>query len=267
MRRIVAGLITGLVVAAVFSVSPPASASVQLVPSYFYPTGNPNPWNVMCGSMSKSGSGSIAILNPASGPGRRANPAYAAALADCHLDGQRVIGYVATRDTRQSIAKLEKEIDAYFSFYPTIDGIFLDNMAQVPTARASCKRCTMTVEAYYSMLYVHVHDKGPNVTVFANPGAPATTSWQLSTPAADGVVTFEGSSASYQTYAPPPWVLDEPADKIANIVYGAPISSLASDCSTAAGDNAGLLYVTDLNLRPNPYDALPTYWTTETATC
>ena len=34
-------LVTGLVVAAVFSVSPSAFASVQLVPSYFYPTGTP----------------------------------------------------------------------------------------------------------------------------------------------------------------------------------------------------------------------------------
>jgi hypothetical protein len=260
-------LAIGLVVAAVFSVSPSAFASVQLVPSYFYPTGTPNPWTVMCSDMSKADSGSIAIMNPANGPGHKADPNYAAALADCHLDGQRVIGYVATRYTRTSIEKLEEDVDAYFSFYPTIDGIFLDNMAQDPTSKASCKGCTMTVESYYSTLYNYVHSKATNVTVVGNPGAPATTSWQLSAPVADAVVTFEGSSASYQTYAPPLWVLEEPANKIANLVYAAPATVLASDCSTAADDNAGLLYVTDLNLKPNPYDALPSYWTTETATC
>ena len=125
----------------------------------------------------------------------------------------------------------------------------------------------MTVESYYSTLYAYVHDKATKVTVVGNPGAPATSSWQLSTPVTDAVVTFEGSSASYQTYAPPLWVLEEPANKIANLVYAAPATALASDCSIAADDNAGLLYVTDLSLKPNPYDALPSYWTTETSTC
>ena len=140
-------------------------------------------------------------------------------------------------------------------------------MAQEPAAKAKCKGCTMTVESYYSTLYTYVHDKATNVTVVGNPGAPATSSWQLSTPVTDAVVTFEGSSASYQTYAPPLWVLEEPANKIANLVYAAPATALASDCSIAADDNAGLLYVTDLSLKPNPYDALPSYWTTETSTC
>ncbi len=260
-------LVIGLVVAAVFSVSPSAFAGVLLVPSYFYPTGNPNPWNVMCGDMSDAESGSIAIMNPSNGPGHKADPDYAAALAACHLDGQRVIGYVASKYTHRSIATLEEEINRYFSFYPAIDGIFVDNMAEEPTARASCKGCTMTVESYYSTLYNFVHDKATNITVVGNPGTPATTSWQLSTPAADAIVTFEGSSASYQSYAPPLWVLEEPSNKIANIVYAAPVTALGSDCSTAADDNAGLLYVTDLDLKPNPYDALPSYWTTETATC
>ena len=260
-------LVTGLLIATVLLISSPAFASVQLVPSYFYPTGSPNPWNVMCEDMSTTGAGSIAIMNPANGPGRKADANYAAALADCHLDGQRVIGYVATRYTHRSIAKVEQQINAYFSFYPAIDGIFLDNMAQNPAAKASCKGCQMTVESYYSTVYSYVHNEATSVTVVGNPGAPATTSWQLSTPVADAIVTFEGSSASYQTYSPPSWVLEEPASKIANIVYAAGATALAPDCSLAAEDNAGFLYVTNLNLKPDPYDALPSYWTTETATC
>lgn len=264
MPKLVAGF---AIAAAVLLFSPPAFASVQLVPAYFDPTGSPNPWTVMCGDMSTESSPSIAIMNPANGPGHKADSDDAAALAQCHLDGQQVIGYVATKYSHRSIAKVEKEIDAYFSFYPTLDGIFLDNMAQTPTAKASCGGCQMTVESYYSTLYNYVHDEGTSVMVVGNPGDPATTSWQLSAPVADVVVTFEGSSASYQTYAPPLWVLEEPADKIANIVYAAASTALASDCSIGADDNAGFLYVTDLKAKPNPYDALPSYWQTETRTC
>src|ERR1017187_1507865 len=53
MRRLICGAI---IAAAVFSVSPSAFAGTQLVPSYFYPTGTPNPWKVMCDSMGNAGS-------------------------------------------------------------------------------------------------------------------------------------------------------------------------------------------------------------------
>ena len=264
MRRFMCGAILA---AAVLSVSPSAFAGTQLVPSYFYPSGTSNPWNAMCDTMGKTGSGSIAILNPASGPGRTADPNYAAALARCHVDGQRVIGYVATKYTHQTIASVEQAIDTYYSFYPTLDGIFFDNMSLVPGKKASCKGCTMTVGSYYSELYGFVHTNWTTSTVVGNPGTPAATSWQLSTPAADAVVTFEGSAASYKKYVPPSWVLAEPADRIANIIYAAPAATLASTCSTASAHNAGLLFVTDAKLHPNPYAALPSYWSTETTTC
>jgi hypothetical protein len=266
VRRIV----FSIAVVVLVSLTPSAVAGaqvLQLVPSYFYPSGTPNPWDVMCDAMNKAGSGSVAILDPANGPGRKADPNYAAAISYCQADGQRVVGYVFTRATKRSIATVESQINKYFTFYPSINGIFLDDMAQVPTSTATCKGCTMTVESYYSTLYSYVHDEAADVVVIGNPGAPASSSWQLSTPVADAVVTFEGSSASYQTYAPPLWVLQEPTDEIANIVYEAPSTALASDCAKAETDNAGYLYITNLNLKPDPYDALPSYWATETTTC
>ena len=261
-----------VMVVAVFSSVPAAAASaqpLQLVPAYFSATGTPNPWDTMCGAMGQAGPGSVAILNPANGPGRKADPNFAAALSYCHLEGQRVIGYVYTRYGQRPIAKVEADIDKYFSYYPTIDGIFLDNMADVPTAKAKapCKGCTMTVASYYSTLYAYVHDKAPGLEVIGNPGDAASTPWQLTTPVADAVVIFEGSSTTYQSFKPPSWVQQVPAGEIANIVYAAPIGSLASDCALATADGAGLVYVTNLALKPDPYAALPSYWTTETATC
>ena len=159
-----------VIVVAVLSVVPAASVSASaqpllLVPAYFSATGTPNPWDTMCGAMNQAGSGSVAILNPDNGPGRKANPDYAAALSYCHLEGQRVIGYVYTKYAKRPIAKVEADIDKYFSFYPTIDGIFLDNMAQVPTGKASCRGCKMTTATYYSTLYSYVHSKAPGMEV------------------------------------------------------------------------------------------------------
>ena len=77
----------------------------------------------------------------------------------------------------------------------------------------------------------------------------ATTDWQLGTPAADVAVTFEGSAASYQRYVPPAWVRAKPSTAIAN------------------NDHAGPDHVTDAELRPDPYAALPSDWTAQTWGC
>jgi hypothetical protein len=267
-------LLAAAVVVAVFSVAPAAFGAVQLVPAYFYPAGTPNPWHVMCDNMNAEGDGSTAIMNPASGPGKAKDANYAAALSYCQEeDGQNVIGYVDTDYTKRSIAEVEADINAYYSFYPTIDGVFLDQMEQLPTAKAECEGCTMTREAYYKTVYSYIHGKSSEADVIGNPGAPAATAWQLNAPAVDEVVTFEGTSASYATYSPPAWVLKKHANEIANLVYAAPSTSLATDCTKAASENAGLLYVTNLpeTAKPetegNPYEALPSYWTTETEIC
>lgn len=259
MRRSIAALAA----AAALCVAPPALGSDELVPAYFYPSGTPNPWQEMCAAIGTPGGGSVAILNPANGPGREADANYAAALSYCHERAWRVVGYVYTKYGRRSTAQVEKAINSYYSFYPAIDGIFLDEMAESPTARAKGK---MTAEGYYRTLYGYIHGKSAAAEVIGNPGTSAATAWQLQAPAADDVVTFEGSSAAYETYVAPGWVLGAPAEKIANIVYGAPSGSLAGDCARAASENAGLRFVTNLE-PPNPYEALPAYWAAESESC
>jgi hypothetical protein len=259
-------LFVPVLLTAMFAIVPSAMAGRQLVPAYFYPSGSPNPWHTMCDAMNSEGDGSTAVINPASGPGTSADPNYTAAVEYCQEDGQNVIGYVYTQYTKRSLATVEAAISAYYSFYPTIDGIFLDEMAQTPTATAECAGCTMTVESYYKTLYSYIHGVDSEADAIGNPGAPAATAWQLNAPAADEVVTFEGSSASYATYSPPSWVLHKHSNEIANIVYSAPSTSLTTDCAKAETDNAGLVYVTNRGL-PNPYEALPSYWLTETEIC
>ncbi len=233
-------------------VSDAQAASHELVPAYFGPEGSPDQWRVMCEAMPP---GSTAILNPDNGPVKRQAAAYAPVIRYCEERGQTVIGYVYTRYGRRSLTAVKKAINDYYLWYAGVDGVFLDEMAEVPTAKR---------ETYYKDLAAVVHAKGG--LAVGNAGDTASTAWQLN--AVDQVVTFEGSAASYETYVPTAWVLHARPDQIANIVFNAAgVSQMEAVCERSTGDNAGSLYVTELRERPNPYEALPSYWAAATERC
>jgi Spherulation-specific family 4 len=224
----------------------------ELVPAYFAPEGSPDPWHTMCEEESP---GSTAIVNPNNGPVKREAKGYLAVMSYCHERGENVIGYVYTRYGKRSLKKVEKAINDYYSWYPTIQGIFLDEMAEQPSPK---------IEAYYQALESYVHERGG--LLVGNPGDTAPTAWQLSD--VDVVVTFEGSAAHFATYEPASWVLHEKPEQIANIVFAAAgEAQMEAICAQAKGQNAGLIYVTNLPEQPNPYAALPSYFATETARC
>ena len=232
----------------------------QLVPAYFYPDwwNAPNNWTRMCDAMNRTGGASSAVMNPNSGPSTAANPDYAQAIALCHARGQRVIGYVHTSYGARPAATVRAEIDAYYAFYPGIDGIFLDEMSNDPATRT-----------YYRSLYLYVRGKPGARFVAGNPGAAAASAWQLSTPVADAVVVFEGTAATYARWSPPSWVRSRAASTIANLVYATPgEAAMRQACTASNAKNAGYMYVTD-DVLPNPWDTLPagTYWTNEIGAC
>jgi hypothetical protein len=79
----------------------------------------------------------------------------------------------------------------------------------------------------------------------------------------DVLMVFEGTYPQYRAAPVPAWARDYPADRFANTVYGAVTSSQANSAiSLARSRNAGYVFVTNLSL-PNPYDALPAYWSSE----
>ncbi len=229
----------------------PAEARL-LVPAYFGPEGAPSPWQAMC---SPTQAGSIAIVNPHNGPVKRQGPLYGPAIAQCRKEGWRVAGYVFTRYGRRKLAAVEQAISRYYLWYPGIEGIFLDEMAEADTAKT---------EAYYAALRDYIRERGGFIV--GNPCDTAPTGWQLAY--VDLLVTYEGPAAAYASYAPAPWVAEAGAERIANIVFaasgpGAP----AATCSLAASRGAGYRYVTDLPEAPNPYATLPSYWQSETEAC
>jgi spherulation-specific family 4 protein len=224
----------------------------QLVPAYFAPGGSPDPWQTMCAGMR---AGSTAIVNPRNGPVKRQARSYLAAMKYCEERGQKVIGYVYTRYGKRSITKVERAIAEYYRWYPTVQGIFLDEMADEPSAR---------IESYYKTLANAVHERGG--IVVGNPGVTPSSAWPLSE--VDAVVTFEGSAVEFATYEPAAWVSHAQPEQIANIIFAASDEAqMARVCEKAHAINTGLLYVTNLPEQPNPYEALPAYWSNETASC
>jgi hypothetical protein len=244
-----------------------AAAQHQLVPAYFFPSGSDsvNPWHIMCRRMNTTSGPSTAIVNPSSGPGTKAIAAYTEAIAYCHSRGQRVVGYVDTAYGKRPLRQVFADVDAFYQFYPGIDGIFVDQMS-------NCQGCgsiepSTSIRSYYRRIYLRVKSKSlAHSDVVGNPGAAASTAWQVDTPVATTVVVFEGRASTYSTWTPPPWVLARPAARFAHLVYAAAARDRAATCDRSRSRNAGYVYVTDDDF-PNPWDRLPAYWKSVAPTC
>lgn len=279
-RRFVAvTAMLGIGVLGALGMSGPASATVtqkQVIPLYIYPnwwvTGNS--WDYACANATSAGTGSTMIANPNSGPSASRNTDYAQIIADCHHYGQNVVGYVDTNYGARTEAAVKAEIDAWYSQYggsntgvldrfsdgaaldSHVDGIFLDRMAN-NSAGATNATDNKTAAVYYHDIYTYILAKDPNHVyddVIGNPGAPATTSWQLSgsTQAASEIMVFEGpynngTSLDFQYYKGhvPAWITGwgAPYD-IITLVYDTSTGNTATACTDLKAKNSGQSWVT-----------------------
>ena len=223
-----------------------AGAQSMAVPAYFYPGSY---WT----QLDQAGAGvGLAVMNPDSGPGSAADPNYANAVRSAQAAGVHVVGYVYTSYGSRSVAAVESDINAYYSWYPGLNGIFLDE------ASTSCAS-----EPYYATLNSFVKSKGGTGLTILNPGTQTNQCYE---PAADILLTFEGSDSQYvSSYAAPSWVANYPASHFWHVIYGtSTVSAMAQAVQLSKARNAGYVYVTSATL-PNPYDLLPTgsYWSDE----
>jgi hypothetical protein len=180
------------------------------------------------------------IVNPASGPGERADPDYRSAVNHARAGGARVLGYVATTFGARDPAAVLADVAHYREWYG-VDGIFLDEVAH-DEARLP----------YYAELSRRL--RGDGELVF-NPGTvPARGYFDL----ADVVVTFEGPFADYaaRLAQAPAWLRDVPAQRIAHLVYAASAAQARSIFAATPRDVH--LYVTS-GAPPDPWGTPPPY--------
>jgi hypothetical protein len=229
--------------------APQAQALELLVPAYFYPAGQgATYWNQMVAAAAKAPI--VAILNPNSGPGTAVDPSYVDVATRLRASGGRVVGYVHTSYATRPLADVTQEILMYQSMYP-IDGFFVDEIANDGTSASVI---------YYAALYDYIKALDPSYRVIGNPGTK-TAEIYISRPTADAVVVFEDSARTYRRYAPDAWNFSYPAARFGHLVYAAADSAtMRTTLNYAQQRNAGLVYVTNDKLQPNPWDTLPAYW-------
>ena len=218
-----------------------------LIPAYFYPRGTQ--WRKMCDALDERGIEAVIVMNPASGPGVAADPAYRSVLDDCRSRHQTVIGYVDTDYRRRKPSLVRADIERFYELYPGIEGIFLDQVSNEPAR---------SVKSHYRKLYRSIKERRPGALVVANPGVPALTPWQVRGGGiADVLCVCEMPAAEYAAWAPPAWVTERDASGFAHLVYGtAGAGETASVCVASAGRNAGWIYATP-GVMPNPWDRPP----------
>ena len=217
-----------------------AAAQSIAVPAYFYPGGSPNYWT----QLQQAGPGTLAVMNPASGPGSAPDPNYVSAVKAAEAAGITVVGYVYTSYGSRSLRAVESDVNKYYSWYP-VQGIFFDE------ASTSC-----SMEPYYAQLNSFVKAKGGAARTVLNPG---TQTSQCYASAADTLLTFEGPDSEYvNSYSAPSWVSSYPASRFWHVIYEtSTTSAMATAVQLSKTRNAGYVYVTSASL-PNPYDVLPT---------
>ncbi|MCB1987627.1 MAG: spherulation-specific family 4 protein, partial [Burkholderiaceae bacterium] len=236
-----------------------------LVPAYFS-AGTKSPWVdlIYASKVSYPDVAVTAIVKPATGVDT--NGIVTAADADLSTNitdftasaNHKVIAYVSTisGSGTRSVADIKAIIDSYISYYPSLNGFFLDEMGTGTSQRP-----------FYSDIYTYIKGLAPTMEVIGNPGTfPDSSYAELATMAADVLVTFEGNTASYQNIDPQPsstWVYSKPNSAQAMLVHSASTCTAMQEAlktAAAARTNTGWVYVTDQPVG-SPWSALPSYWT------
>jgi hypothetical protein len=235
------------------SIAAPRAASAQqkiAIPSYFYPS-SPVPsglWQQLESSVPTVG---LALVNPNSGPGATSSANYAQ-LVSTKPQGLKMLGYVYSQGGARAIASVQADIDKYYSWYPQIDGIFIDE--------ADNTSCNIE-SSYYLPLYNYIKSKSANATVVLNPG---TSTLECYVNASDILITFESTYTQYSGSwsSSHSWETKYPASRFWHLVHGTSSAQMASALSLSQQRNAGWIYVTD-DVMNNPWDTLASYFSSE----
>lgn len=232
----------GTIVFLVLLIAPTINAYGLIVPLYIYPGSD---WTTLINLKNTYPNVPIiAVINPGSGPGTAVNSDYTNYIGQFKAANITVIGYVYTSYGSRTLATVQSDIGNYSSFYPTIDGVFFDQMQSSATG----------YETYYQNLTTYARSRGFKLTV-GNPGAALPISY-LSTVNITIVYAGPGISnlSTYSSYSPY-------NSTLGMIAYN--VSSLPTAWVNQAANLITWIYVTPV--AQNPYQTLSTYLANLTA--
>ncbi len=247
-------------IAAVAVMGAPASATADelglMVPAYIFPGGSTN--LAAYGDLVDAAARIplTVILNPASGPGTSADPAYDSIISDIQNAGGKVIGYIPTTFGNRSVVDIVADAQSYNTFYGngSFDGFFLDEMSN------DLADLSLHQSVYSSLKLID-----PSFSIFANPGTEVPEAFfSLTQPTADTIVVFENFASQYPGNNPPSYYDNLDSSQLAQIIHTVPTTgdvdaAVATIVDQAVSENTGWLYVTD-DILPNPFDTLPSFF-------
>lgn len=195
------------------------------------------------------------VVNPQSGPGAAVNADYTGQLADLDAAGVKYIGYVKHNRQSRDIHEVAAEIDAWYQFYPGIQGIMFDETESNSSPDQAC---------YIANIYNYMKVKHPGSLVAHNPGTRMRN--ERLVPYGDLFMVAEARADDYIN--DPYFNLDHPtassfekdpanANKIWHVVHTSGGSAQQDQVMALAKQrNAGWVFVTN-DVEPNPYDGFP----------
>ncbi|MFF3449302.1 spherulation-specific family 4 protein [Streptomyces sp. NPDC002667] len=172
-----------------------------LVPYYEHPSVRPAEWDALVAAAPRIHG---VVLNPASGPGDRPDPAFAAVAGRLRAADVRVLGYVDTAYARRPPADVLRDVARHRDWFGA-DGTFLDQVAAAESEFA-----------YYRRLATAVGGLGGGSLVLNHGTVPHPSYARI----ADVLVTFEGTWAGYRRTPPPPWT--GTGTTLCHLVHGVP---------------------------------------------
>ena len=221
-----------------------------MVPAYFDPNvgGGVQYWDRMIDAAASVPI--IAIANPASGPGKKADPAYTPVLERARKAGLQVIGYVSTSYTKRPRAEILADIGRWVEFYPKISGFFFDEQTSDP---AHVGDYVAYREGARKLL--------KDARIVTNPGVACDEGY-LTKKAADIICIFEHHSG-FDDFHAPAWTKKHPAHSFYILPYATRDEpAMRQRLQKTVAEGIGWVYITD-DTGNNPWDRLPTYWEAE----
>lgn len=202
------------------------------------------------------------IVNLRNGDDTKFQPEVAAAVQSAQHDGIPVLAYTYTSYGKRDVKTILERIDAHYSNYKTLDGIFVD---ESPTDCNEANQFAGTQFKYYQQITERIRSKSGRHMVVYNPGtAPPTDCWMA---LVDILLTHENNGLKFyqEHYEDAPWTRHYPSERFWHLVYSvATEAEMKAVIDLARKRGVGYLYVTHAGL-PNPWGEVPPYLSAEAA--
>ncbi len=212
------------------------------IPAYIDPEWHKAEWDKLLAT--PNGVIERIIINPANDSRKNV---YVPKIRAAQAKGIQVLAYVATGYGQVPSATVQTRMNTYINSWG-VDGIFFD---EVPSDTGKL--------SYYRVFYNSLHTR--NKSVVLNPGVYPDPQYM----SISDIIMIENTGAAYKQLTPPGWVNQYQRNRFWHVIHSVPSASKVSFFIDLGQTNrARFVYVTD-DIENNPYDRLPTYWSTETS--